>query len=324
MGPVLFVLLIIAGLLQACAPRAVQPPTVAVKHAYNAGVQRIAFDPAGRRLASGDWHGRVHIWSVHDGAELQRLELHHDRLTGLVWLDDARLLSADRTGRLLVSDVASGTVLTAVQLDAVNALALSPDRSWLVVTDDSGIRKLVLPELELTARWVSRARPLAIAVSQGGDQIAVSDSGGAVQLLDAALLPLRTLPRPSRDLYDLAFSPDDKALLGGGWFRLATWELPAGRLEEYPTDHLGKINSVAISPDGAHWLSLGRDTDSQFLMINAVTHQVEHRFQSQALCGGQARFSPDGRYAASSSDDGSVHIYDLQAPYRSTVPYLEN
>ncbi len=316
--PLLFIL------LEACAPHAVQPPTVAVKHAYNAGVQRIAFDPAGRRLASGDWHGRVHIWSVRDGTELQRLELHHARITGLAWLDAARLLSADRSGRLLISDVASGAVLNMVHLEAINALILSPDRSWLVITDDSGVRKLLLPDLKPSTRQELQASPLAIAINHAGQQIAVSDSGGAVQLLDAGLRPVGALPRASRDLYDLAFSPDDKTLLGGGWFRLATWELPTGRLEEYPTDHLGKINSVAISPDGAHWLSLGRDTDSQFLMIDAVTHQVEHRFRSQALCGGQARFSPDGRYAASSSDDGSVHIYDLQAPYRLIVPYLEN
>jgi hypothetical protein len=312
------------GLLQACAPRAVQPPTVAVKHPYNAGVPRIAFDLFGHRLASGDWHGRIRIWSVRDGVELQSLELHQERITGLAWLDEARLLSADRSGRLLISDVASGAVLNTVQLEAINALALSPDRSWLVVTDDRGIRKLLLPDLKLSTRQELQASPLAIAINQAGDRIAVSDSDGAVQLLDAALRPLGALPRASRDLYDLAFSPDDKTLLGGGWFRLATWELPTGRLEEHSTDHLGKINSVAISPDGAHWLSLGRDTDSQFLMIDAVTHQVEHRFQSQALCGGQARFSPDGRYAASSSDDGSIHIYDLRAPYRPIVPYLEH
>ena len=169
-----------------------------------------------------------------------------------------------------------------------------------------------------------QALPLAIAINHAGDRIAVSDSDGAVQLLDAALQPLGVLPRPSRDLYDLVFSPDDNTLLGGGWFRLLSWDLRSRRLEEYPTAHLGKINSVAISPDGAHWLSLGRETDSQFLMINAVTRRVERHFQSHALCGGQARFSPDGRYAASSSDDGSVHIYDLQAPYRLIVPYLEN
>jgi WD40 repeat protein len=81
---------------------------------------------------------------------------------------------------------------------------------------------------------------------------------------------------------------------------------------------------VDISPDGARWVSLGRDTDSQLLLYDASSLQVERRLQTHALCGQRARFSPNGRYVASSSDDGSVHIYDLHAPYQLTVPYFED
>ena len=51
--------------------------------------------------------------------------------------------------------------------------------------------------------------------------------------------------------------------------------------------------------------------------------QVLRRFQAHDLCGWQARFSPDGRYAASAAEDGSIHIYDLSRPYRPVVPYAE-
>jgi WD40 repeat protein len=314
---------VIAGLLQACAPQAVQRPTLELRPTFGSGIQRIAFDSTGRRLATGDLHGHVRIWSVTDGAELRSFKHHHARITGLDWLDDARLISVDRSGYVLISDAASGEPLTAVQLGAVNDLAVAPDHSWLVVTDDVGIRKLLLPGLQVEAWRSLSASPLAIAIDHSGERIAASDKDGAVRLLNARLQTLGTLPRPSRDLYDLTFSPDDETLLGGGWFRLVTWHLPGGALREYPTPHLGKINSVAISPDGAHWLSLGRETDSQFLMTDRLTHRVERHFQSHALCGSQARFSPDGRYAASASDDGSVHLYDLNAPYRLVVPYFQ-
>jgi WD40 repeat protein len=286
-------------------------------------VQRIAFDPAGRRLASGDLHGRIRIWSVADGLPLQSLEYHHDSITGLAWLDESRLISADDSGRLLISDVARGTVLNEVRLDGVSALALAPDRTWLVLNDAAAMHKLLLPGLQSEARRSLQAPGLAIAINHAGDRIAVSDSTGTVQLLDTALVPIVVLPRPSRDAYDLAFSPDDKVLVGGGWFRLLSWNLQTHHLYEYRTAHLGKINSVAISPGGHRWLSLGRVTDSQLLMTNAVTHQVERYFLPHALCGGQARFSPDGRYVASSSDDGAIYIYDLQATYLPIVPYRE-
>jgi len=300
-----------------------QAPTLALDEVHPSGAHRIAFDPAGRRLASGGLHGRIHVWSVADGTRLQRIDAHHDRITGLAWLDDERVISADHSGLLLVSDVASASTLTSKRLPAVDDLAVSQDGAWVATIDASGIRKLDLPGLQLMAQRALPERPLALAINHAADRIAVSGRDRRVWLLDRELQILAELSRPSRDTYALAFAPDGRTLLGGGWFKLLAWQLDSGRLEEYPTEHLGKISSVAISPDGAHWLSLGRITDSRFLMMNAATHRVERRFQSHALCGQQARFSPDGRYAASSSDDGSVYIYDLTRPYAPVFPRIE-
>lgn len=208
-------------------------------------------------------------------------------------------------------------------MDALSALALAPDRTWIVTSEHRAIDKLSLPDLEPEARLAIRLPALAIAINHAGDRIAMSDSGGTVQLLDTSLSPVLVLPRASRNAYALAFSPDDSVLAGGGWFRLLAWDVRTRRLGEYSTPHLGKINSVAISPDGSYWLSLGRETDSQLLMTDAITHRVERYFQPHELCGDQVLFSPDGRFAASSSDDGSVHIYDLKATYRPVILYPE-
>jgi WD40 repeat protein len=296
---------------------------VALHEVHPSGAHRIAFDPAGRRLASGGLHGGIHVWSVADGTRLQSIDAHHDRITGLAWLDGARVISADHSGWLLVSDVATASTLTSMRLPAVDALAVSAGGAWVTTIDAGGIRKLALPGLQLMMQRALPERPLALAIDHAVDRIAVSGRDRRVWLLDGRLRILAELPRPSRDAYALAFAPNGRTLLGGGWFKLLAWDLDSGRLEEYPTEHLGKISSVAISPDGAHWLSLGRVTDSRLLMMDAVTHQIERRFQSHALCGQQARFSPDGRYAASSSDDGSVYIYDLAAPYAPVFPHID-
>jgi WD40 repeat protein len=321
-GPVFF-LLLLAAVLPGCVPRATQPPTVALHEVHQSGAHRIAFDPAGRRLASGGLHGRIQVWSVADGARLQSIDAHHDRITGLAWLDDGRLISADHSGWLLVTDVVTASALTRMRLPAVDDLAVSPDGAWVATIDAGGIRKLALPGLQLLAQRTLPESPLALAIDRAAARIAVSGRDRRVWLLDRGLRILAELPRPSRDTYALAFAPDGATLLGGGWFKLLAWQLDSDRLEEYPTEHLGKISSVAVSPDGAHWLSLGRITDSRLLMMDAVTHRVERRFRSHALCGQQARFSPDGRYAASSSDDGSVYIYDLAEPYAPVVPHID-
>ena len=224
---------------------------------------------------------------------------------------------------LVVSDIDASRQVGSTQLSGAVDMVIAPDRTWLLVINDSGIDKVSLPALELMLQYQFDS-PLSVAISHSGGRVAVSSADGRVFLLDTGLQQLGELERPSRKARDLVFSPDDKLLLAGGWFRLLVWQLDAGRLQERATEHLGKVNSVDISPDGARWASLGRDTDSQFLLYDASSLQVERRLQTHALCGQRARFSPNGRYVASSSDDGSVHIYDLHAPYRPTVPYLED
>ncbi len=290
---------------------------------HESGAHRIAFGPDNRRIASGGYRGEIKIWSIATGDELFVAKLHKNRITGLAWLDDRRLVSVDSGGLLIISTINKYQRVSSVQLDGAFDMAIAPDRTWLLVINAQGIEKFSLPALESLARYPLEA-PLSVAVNHSGKRVAVSSTAGKVFLLDADLQQFLELETPSRKAYDLTFSPDDRLLLAGGWFRLLAWRLDDGCLKEHETEHLGKINSVAISPDGARWISLGRDTDSQFLLYDAASLQIERRFQTHALCGQRARFSPDGRYVASSSDDGSVHIYDLTVPYRPTVPHSED
>jgi hypothetical protein len=307
----------------ACTAYQTQPPDIELSRVHPSGVHRLAFDPGGKRLASGGLRGKVRVWSVEDGAAIATLMGHDDAVRGLAWLDEERLISADRSGRILLWDLPSSRVIHSFQLKAVGNMALAPDRAWLLVIEGNRLHKLALPSLQALAQFNAGSRLLSVAVSHDASRVALSSRDGRVGLLDADLNSLGELPRPSRDALDLRFSPDDTTLLAGGWFRLLVWDLPQRRLEERPTEHLGKVISVDISPDGRRWLSLGRSTDSNVRLIDADSNQVLRRFQAHDLCGWQARFSPDGRYAASAAEDGSIHIYDLSQPYRPVVPYAE-
>jgi hypothetical protein len=311
------------SLLTSCTPYRTQAPDIDLERVHRSGAHRLAFDPAGKRLASGGLHGIVHLWSVEDGSAITTLAGHKDAVRGLAWLDDERLISADRSGRLLLRQLSSARVIGSIQLAAISNIALSPDHSWLLVTGGTRLYKLALPSLQTLGQRDVGSRLLSVAVSHNTGRIALSSRDGRVRLLDTNLQDIAELPRPSRDALDLRFSPDDTTLLAGGWFRLLVWDLRQQRLEERPTEHLGKVISVDISPDGERWLSLGRSTDSNVRLTDAASNRVLRRFQAQDLCGWQVRFSPDGRYAASAAEDGSIHIYDLSQPYRPVVPYAE-
>ena len=313
------------ALLQvACAAQEVQLPSVDLERVHDSGAHRIAFDPGGSRLASGGFRGKVNVWSVHDGRLITTLDGHRNSIRGLGWQDDATLISADKSGLVNVWNLSSSRVIHSTKLTTIQNTALAPDGSWLLVAESAQIQKLSLPALQPVATSSVGSKALSVAVNHAGKRIAVSTEDGRVVLLDEDLHPVSELPRPSRDAQDLRFSPNDKTLLAGGWFRLLVWDLEQHTLEERSTEHLGKVISVDISPDGKQWLSLGRQTDSNVRLVDADSNRVIRRFKAHELCGWQARFSPDGRYAASSAEDGSVHIYDLHAPYRPIVQYLED
>jgi hypothetical protein len=311
------------SLLVACAAHRIQPPDIDLQQVHPAGAHRLAFDPGGKKLASGGFYGKIHVWSVEDGAAIKTLAGHAAPVRGLAWLDEQRLVSADRSGRILLWDLPSSRIVHSLQLKTVHNMALAPDRAWLLVIEGRRLHKLVLPSLKSMAQFDAGSRLLSVAVSHGTGRVALSSRDGRVRLLDTDLHSLGELPRASRDALDLHFSPDDTTLLAGGWFRLLVWDLQRRRLEERSTEHLGKVISVDISPDGTRWLSLGRSTDSNFRLIDAASNRVLRRFKTHDLCGWQARFSPNGRYAASAAEDGSIHIYDLSQPYRPVVPYAE-
>lgn len=301
--------------LYGCASPPRIPANIVLQDAHNNGYV-LAFDNRSETLASGGSEGRVRLWRLPDGKELSGWKAHTDSLQGLVFLNhDRELLTAAYDGTL-ARWTNDGTLLKRLNTPAPVTSMAADEAADVVVTghSDGHVRLWRLADLSLAHDLpLHRGEVRAVAYHAAARLLASSGTDGRVYYWREGAEP-RPLPAPPTDAQDLAFTPDGSVLMGSGWFNLFRWQLDNETLQVLPTAHHGIVKSISFSRDGRTLASIGRQTDSAVYLLDARTGAVLKRFQPHELCGSFVRLSPDGRYLASTSDDASVHIWDLQRP----------
>jgi len=301
------------ALLAACAGTPGIAPDVIVPDAHHSQGHVLAFADADAALASGGSDGFVRLWRLPDGAPLAGFRAHDDSVYGLAFVArDRQLLSAGYDGRLALWSRDGRPVRERRTPSPVTAMAVH-EAGNLVLTGhaDGRVRRWQLPDLAPVAEWaLHRDDVRAVAVHAASGTFASSGTDGQVYLWGAAQTP-RALPAPPTDARDLAFTPDGRRLLGGGWFKLFRWDLGAGTLAVLPTEHRGIVTALDVGPGGRTLASISRQTDSAVLFLDPETGATRRRFQKHDLCGENVVLSRDGRWLASTADDGSMYLWNL-------------
>lgn len=299
-----------------------QSPDLVLQESHLFGVTVLAFDPDGKRIASGGFQGDVAIWRVPDGSPLMHGRWHPDAVRGLHWVEPERLLSASENGRLVLSDSPSGHVIrqreTPEGLTSTAYLAAS--RTLVAGYRDGRLRQFSYPALEPVAELEVGSAVVALASDHAGSRLAVSTGDQRVLVTDAGLSQPRPLASPPRTALTLRFSPDGRQLGAGAWYELFYWDLESGELRTQATEHWGAVTAIDFDPRGKRLVSLGRHTDASLRLVQVTDGQVLRRLQAHRLCGAAVRFSPDGRFVASGSDDESIRLYNLAKPYLPVSP----
>jgi RNA polymerase sigma factor (sigma-70 family) len=239
--------------------------------------------PDGRQLAVGETGGVVRLVQLADGAAKQ---LHAGTpKAGVAQLvrfspDGKLLLAADWGKEMRVIDLVTGGVLWTG--DTVSAAAFTPNGRliWgqyktLTVADARTGDVVREVQVDLPAGDDFFNSSQSIAVSPDGRRIACAVLGGQVAVFDSVARPVlrftatdrRYVSRPWKfpgpahyPLESLAFSPDGRWLLTGGWDRsVRVWEAETGRAVRRFDGHLEYVRQVAFTPDGRSAVSAGAD-----------------------------------------------------------------
>lgn len=294
-----------------------QAPAWTQKGVHFSGGTVLAFNEPGSRLASGGYNGDIAILEMPSGKQLYKDYHHSAAVRGLAWAENNVLISAAEDGLLRLWDTQKKTLIRKVNTPPVTALTYFPLYKVIVSGHSNG--ELITwryPTLKHVARQRIHGRINALVSSRDQKKLAAATEQGVVVLTNHLLKSMHALKRPPKAIKALSFHKDGKRLRGGAWFYVYEWDVDANTLHTVPTEHAGEVTSLTFSPDGNSMISLGRWTDSAIRLTDTHTGKVIRRLKAHEWCGAAVRFSPNGRYVVSTSDDESIRLYDLQAPYR--------
>lgn len=303
----LFVLIMLPG----CALQQAEPPTHVFKDMHDGGTV-LAFNADESQLASGGKGGWVHLYHLPYTDRIDSWHAHADStINGLVF-DGQTLLTAGYDARL-VRWTLQGTILQQIVTPSpVTHMVYDHLRKRLVTGHRDGVIRLwrdddfnLLSEYPLHKGAVKR-----VAVQEKSGLLASSGSDGRVFLITPD--DARELPHPPSDAAALVFAENDHTLFGSGWFKLFRWNLNNTTLTPLDTPHHGIIKALYWIPETSQLASISQQTDSSIYYLDPATGTATRSFEKHALCGAAVQVSPTARYLATTSDDASVKLWDLQ------------
>jgi len=182
----------------------------------------------GTRVAVGDDRGRVHVWSLKDGALVTTVDCgHRSAVTRVALSADGKLVAALAPYGVLVSSVDDQTTRATVAGDEQAVFRFLPDGSRLIIADRSGVVRLnsIVDGSEEAAFFGQVGRITGLGVSADGRTIVSGSALGEVRFWDARTgQEMMSFRRHSVPVTQIEFSQNGKLLVTGGRGQLAFWE----------------------------------------------------------------------------------------------------
>ena len=283
-------------------------------NAHDAQLTRVVWSPSGRQLASSSEDGTIGLWDIDQAEQVARLGPSKSGISALAWSRDGRLIaSGDGPGRLRLWDAATHRLLweSARHSSVIRDLSFHPngrqlasasvDRTISVhdVADGENVNTIMVPSPVHALMWNS-----------DGDRLISGNWDGTVRVYDvAAQQEVKTLYGHNDRIRDIAASPDGLRLAAvavGGGIKFLDLSLP--------DDNLLFSDGVSRGRNCATWGGNGSlaISDENDLVIWDSLKGRSRRFVGHSTQLSCIRWSPNGRYLATSAYKEAARIWDVE------------
>jgi WD40 repeat protein/tRNA A-37 threonylcarbamoyl transferase component Bud32 len=271
-------------------------------------VRGVAFSDDGKTLLTGSWDRTVRMWEVASGREIARRH-RNEKVEGVVFLPgQARFAVAsfdlgvyETTGARLVANLPGHP-------REIAGLAATPDGGLATASLDGRVRLWNVrtgASRTLAADDADRLR--GVAVSPDGRWVAAGSDDGIVRMWHADGGKLRRrLSGHGESVRGVRFSADGDSLLSASWDgTLRLWDSASG--EE--TRRIGPLGARALFAD-VHAGVVGAPCSDGVARLIAADGS-ERQLRGHADEVNYLRFSHDGTQVATTSDDGTVRLWNV-------------
>ena len=217
----------------------------------------LAFSSDGRTLVSATTMGHAVVWDVATKRELATLKVHTRSFCGVAVSPDGSMVASASDGPITCHPI--GPFGLPPEIFGASAVGCGPDYGIVRLFDVASGEQRASLKHDRTA--------YSVAFSPDGKLLA-SGGGGAAKLWDLATNKARTLleVEPDLDVYCVAFSPDGRTLAVGVGSRrfdgiegeVRLWDVRQGRVRAVLKGEMGKVRSLAFSPDSKRLVTVSR------------------------------------------------------------------
>ena len=298
---------------------------------YAAGTEAIAFSSDGQTIIIGYGDGAIRFWDANTGQHIKTLNEFRDVMSSgavrnIKFTSDGKTLAWGDAGmRLWDADTNEHKMILTESEWGSHSVGLSPDGKTIAIAfhKDNLIRLWDMHTSEQRLIHTGHTKDIfRLAFSPDSTTLASTSEDNTIRLWDTRTgenKKVFTLDSAWRnDVADwrvdsnwcgVAFSPDGKALAGGGGEIILLWDIRTGKTKMRFTMPTHRVFDLAFSPDGKVLASAG--FESNINLWDPHTGEYKKTLKGHRAWVRSIAFSSDSKILASRSDDGTVLLWDM-------------